>query len=191
NTYKGKFVFKNQYREGVKETFDWLGKNYHLAILSGDNEGEKMYLKEILPSHTEMAFNQKPQDKLKHIEHLQNFGHQVVMVGEGLNVTEAIQQSKLGIAIAENVNVSSTACDGILDASKYKQLPHYIRASNTAIKIVKASITISFLYDIVGLYFAVTGQLAPVVAAIIMPMSSISVVAFTTVMTNLTGRKLR
>lgn len=191
DTYKGKFVFKNQYRENVKETFEILGKNYHLAILSGDNEGEKIYLREILPPQTELAFNQKPDDKLKHIEHLQNFGHRVMMVGDGLNDAGALQQSDVGIAISENVNVFSPACDGILDASKFKELPHYIRASNTAIKIVKASITISFLYNIVGLYFAVTGQLAPVVAAIIMPMSSISVVAFTTVMTNLTGRKLR
>lgn len=190
NRYKGRYVFKNEYRDGVKAVFDELAKEYHLAILSGDNEGEKSTLEAMLPEKTEMAFRQKPEDKLEYIQHLQNLGHKTAMIGDGLNDAGALRQSDVGIAISENVNVFSPACDAILDASKFGMLPDYIRASRIAIKIIKASIAISFLYNIVGLYFAVTGQLAPVVAAIIMPMSSISVVGFTTLMTNWVGRRL-
>ena len=168
-----------------------MGKNYHLSILSGDNEGEKSYLLEILPSKTEMAFNQKPHHKLEHIAKLQNFGHKVAMVGDGLNDAGALQQSEVGIAISENVNVFSPACDAILDATKFSELPSYFSATKKAMYIIKASMLLSLLYNVVGLYFAVTGQLAPVVAAIIMPMSSISVVAFTTFFTNVIGRRLR
>uniref|UniRef100_UPI0030DC3AFA heavy metal translocating P-type ATPase n=1 Tax=uncultured Planktosalinus sp. TaxID=1810935 RepID=UPI0030DC3AFA len=191
NIYKGKYVFKNNYREGVEQVFESLSENYHLGILSGDNEGERDYLEHILPKGTQIAFNQKPKDKLQHISDLQDFGHKVVMLGDGLNDAGALQQSEVGIAVSENVNVFSPACDAILDASKFKEFPSYLYASKKAISIIKASIGISFLYNIVGLYFAVTGQLAPVVAAIIMPLSSISVVVFTTFMSNFIGKKLK
>ena len=100
------------------------------------------------------------------------------MVGDGLNDAGAMAQSDVGIAISEDVNVFSPACDAILDASKFKELFHYIRASKSAVKIIKWSFVLSFIYNIIGLYFAVTGQLAPVVAAILMPLSSISIVVF-------------
>ena len=96
----------------------------------------------------------------------------------------------MGIAISENVNVFSPACDGILDAKNFKSLYQYILASRKAIKIIKLSFILSLMYNVVGLYFAVTGQLQPVIAAILMPLSSISIVIFTTVATNLLGRKL-
>lgn len=189
--YKGKYIFKNTYRTGVKSVFDTLQKHYHLSILSGDNEGEKAYLMEILPPKTEMTFNQKPHHKLEHIAKLQNYGHKVAMVGDGLNDAGALRQSDVGIAVSENVNVFSPACDAILDATKFSELPSYFSATKKAMNVIKASMLLSLLYNVVGLYFAVTGQLAPVVAAIIMPMSSISVVAFTTFFTNVIGRKLK
>lgn len=191
NEYKGKYVFTNHYREDLDRVFETLGKDYHLGILSGDNEGERDYLERVLPLGTQMTFNQKPKNKLEYISGLQDYGHKVVMIGDGLNDAGALQQSDVGIAVSENVNVFSPACDAILDAGKFKELPAYLKASKSAINVIKASIALSFLYNVVGLYFAVTGQLAPVVAAIIMPMSSISVVVFTTVMTNWIGRGLR
>ncbi|HZJ21052.1 MAG TPA: heavy metal translocating P-type ATPase, partial [Pricia sp.] len=111
--------------------------------------------------------------------------------GDGLNDAGALVQAEVGIAISENVNVFSPACDGIMDASKFQQLYQYILASQKTMKIIKLCFILSLLYNVIGLYFAVTGQLQPVIAAILMPLSSISVVAFATIMTNLMGRKLK
>lgn len=191
NQYKGKFTFYNQYRKGLSKLFNQLKKDFDLVILSGDNAGEKENLTKLLPSKTKLLFNQKPEDKLEYIKHHQNSGAKVLMIGDGLNDAGALAQSNVGIAISENVNVFSPACDVIVDASKFNQLFKFIKASNSAIKIIKWSFILSLIYNCIGLYFAVTGQLAPVIAAILMPLSSISIVVFTSICTNVVGKKLK
>ncbi|WP_233897375.1 heavy metal translocating P-type ATPase [Tenacibaculum piscium] len=189
--YKGKYVFKNAYRNGVKSLFSELEENYNLAVVSGDNEGEKTYLETLLPKNTSFLFNQKPEDKLNYVEDLQNKGQSVIMIGDGLNDAGALAQSNVGISLSENINVFSPACDAILDASKFNEIGSYIKASKKAIKIIKYSFILSLCYNLIGLYFAVSGQLMPVIAAILMPLSSISIVLFTTIATNLVGKKIK
>lgn len=188
--YKGKFTFKNSYRNGVKTLFTTLKENYELAVVSGDNQGEKEYLQQSLPKDTTLLFNQKPADKLEVVATLQKQAKKVAMIGDGLNDAGALAQSEVGIALSENINVFSPACDAILDASKFVHIDTFLKASKKAIQIIKYSFILSLCYNIVGLYFAVTGQLMPVIAAILMPLSSISIVVFTTVATNFLGRKL-
>ncbi|MCE2613977.1 heavy metal translocating P-type ATPase metal-binding domain-containing protein [Flavobacteriaceae bacterium D16] len=190
-TYKGCFVFRNEYREGMPELFRKLSEQMDVAVLSGDNEGEKLRLQTLLPKLTPLFFNQKPEEKLEFVKSLQDQGKKVMMVGDGLNDAGALAQSEIGIALSENVNVFSPACDGILDATKFKELDSYIEASQKAMRIIKWSFVFSFVYNVAGLYFAVTGQLEPVIAAILMPLSSISVVGFTTAATNYVGRRLK
>ncbi|MEP5253924.1 MAG: heavy metal translocating P-type ATPase metal-binding domain-containing protein [Winogradskyella arenosi] len=191
NVYKGKFTFYNSYRKGVSKLFNTLKKHYDLVILSGDNEGERENLKKLLPAKTKLIFNQKPEDKLEFIKYHQTEGAKIIMIGDGLNDAGALAQSDVGIALSEDVNVFSPACDAILDATKFNTLYQFIKASKSAIKIIQWSFVLSFIYNVVGLYFAVTGQLEPVVAAILMPLSSISIVIFTTITTNFLGKKLK
>ncbi|ARV06545.1 ATPase [Polaribacter sp. SA4-10] len=191
NDYKGRFTFKNAYREGVKPLFNSLKNEYNLAVVSGDNEGERIYLEENLPEGTALLFNQKPEDKLKIVAEFQKEDKKVAMIGDGLNDAGALAQSDVGISLSENINVFSPACDAILDATKFNKIEVYIKASKKAIQIIKYSFILSLCYNIVGLYFAVTGQLIPVIAAILMPLSSISIVIFTTISTNLVGKKIK
>ena len=191
NIYKGKFTFKNSYRKGVKPLFNSLQNNYNLAVVSGDNEGERNYLEENLPKETHLLFNQKPEDKLNVVANLQKENKKVAMIGDGLNDAGALAQSNVGISLSENINVFSPACDAILDASKFNKIGQFVKASKKAIKIIKYCFILSLCYNVVGLYFAVTGQLMPVIAAILMPLSSISIVVFTTISTNLLGRKIK
>ena len=139
NTYKGKFTFYNSYRKGLSKLFNKLKRQFDLVILSGDNEGELENLKKMLPSKTKMLFNQKPEDKLEYIKYHQSEGAKVLMIGDGLNDAGALAQSNVGIAISENVNVFSPACDAILDASQFNKLSSFINASKSAINIVKWS----------------------------------------------------
>jgi Cu+-exporting ATPase len=135
-------------------------------------------------------FNQKPEDKLEFIKNLQESGKNVMMVGDGLNDSGALKQSNVGFAISENVNVFSPACDGILDASQFKRIVSYLHLSKSGVRIIKWSFILSLVYNVIGLSFAVSGNLMPVVAAILMPLSSISIVIFTTVATQYASRNL-
>ena len=188
---KGKYIFENTYRNEIETIFKALDKNYKLGVLSGDNEGEKEHLKQLLPLNTRLTFNQKPPDKLEYIKQQQENNHNVLMIGDGLNDAGALAQSNVGVAVSENTNVFSPACDGIIDATSFKKLPKFIKLSKDTLKVIKISFILSFLYNIVGMLFAVTGNLSPIVAAILMPISSISIVVFVTIATNYIAKNIK
>ena len=191
STYKGCYLFYNDYRSGVQTVFDQIGKKARVIILSGDNDGEREHLAELLPQDATLLFNQKPEDKLQFIKSLQDSNRKVLMIGDGLNDAGALAQSDVGISISENVNVFSPACDGILDAQRFKDIPTFMSLSRKGVEVIKYAFIFSIFYNLIGLGFAVTGNLAPVVAAILMPLSSISIVVFTTIATSILGKKLK
>ena len=155
-----------------------LSQNFKLSLLSGDNESQEFVLKEKFPEGSLILFNQAPQDKLKVISSLQSKKNKVMMVGDGLNDAGALKKANVGVSIAENINSFSPASDIILNANQFDFLPQLMRFALSCKRIVIVSFIISLLYNIIGISFAVQGQLSPVFAAILMPVSSITVVSF-------------
>ncbi len=185
----GYYKVTNIYRKRLKEIINSLKENYKLYILSGDNDSEKNNLIKFFPHEEHLYFNQSPHDKLHFIESLQKQNEKVLMIGDGLNDAGALMKSDVGVSISEDINNFSPACDGILDAKSFKYLKDFINFSFTSKKIIITSFIISFFYNLIGIGFAIQGTLSPVISAVLMPISSISIVVFTTVTTNLIAKR--
>jgi len=158
-------------------------------MLSGDNDAEKEHL---LPYFGEgkIYFNQQPQNKMEFITQLRDNGKNVMMTGDGLNDAGAFMQSDVALSIADDIYHFSPAGDAIIEAAQFHRLTAYISFARKSLWIVKMSFGISFLYNLIGLSIALTGNLSPVVAAILMPISSITVVAFATFATKLLAKRV-
>lgn len=187
----GYFVVKNSYRKGLKELIPTLKQQFELNILSGDNASEKKYLHSVFGENVNMLFEQKPEDKMKIIQELQCQNKKVLMIGDGLNDAGALQQSEVGIAINDDTNNFSPASDVILSGKSFGLLYELITYCRKQKKIIVASFILSVLYNFIGLFFAVQGDLEPVIAAILMPVSSISIVLLTTGMSAYYAIKLK
>jgi Cu+-exporting ATPase len=184
----GYFKFTNAYKTGLKDLISALRRNYDIKLLSGDNNSEKNTLKNIFGEQSDLVFSQRPDEKMHYIEALQKKDHKVIMVGDGLNDAGALRKSDVGIAVSDDTNNFSPACDAILDGSVLSKLPKFISLAKGSQKIIMATFVISLTYNIIGLTFAVQGTLAPVIAAILMPISSISIVLLATLSTSLIAK---
>ena len=191
NEVIGYFSVTNSYRQGIQDLIRSLGSKYKLSLLSGDNEGEKYNLLKFFDDEKELNFNQSPEDKLEFVKSQQQSGNKILMIGDGLNDAGALKQSDIGIAVTEDISSFSPACDVILDASNLKMMSKFLNYSQSAIKIIYISFVISFLYNLFGLTFAIQGMLSPIIAAILMPLSSISVVLFATLSTNFVAKRMK
>jgi Cu+-exporting ATPase len=136
-----------------------------------------------------MLFEQSPEQKRDVIRSLQQQGARVMMVGDGLNDAGALLQSDAGIAVCENPGAFSPASDGILDGGAFHRLEAFLSFSAAAVRVVVLGFGISLLYNAAGLYFAVQGTLSPLIAAILMPLSSMTVVAVAAAGVRRAGRR--
>lgn len=189
--YKGYFEIKHTYREGMEQMLGTLKKKYALHILSGDNNAETTNLEKMFGKGTAMSFSVSPQQKLDYIKALQLKGANVLMVGDGLNDAGALRQSDVGLAVSEHKANFSPACDGIIDGNAVKDLSSMLRFACMGKFNVSIGFVFSILYNIIGISLAVRGELSPVLAAILMPISSISIVAISILSSSWSARRLK
>ncbi|MDN3667791.1 heavy metal translocating P-type ATPase metal-binding domain-containing protein [Echinicola jeungdonensis] len=180
----GYFSIQSGLRKGMPTLVTLLKEKGKVHLLSGDQNHERKHLEEVFGSGVSMLFQQSPKDKLKFLEKLNGEGKNTLMMGDGLNDSGALQESKVGIALTDQATHFSPASDAILDATAINKLPAFIEFAKVSRKIIKGSFILSFVYNALGIGLAVQGLLSPVICAVLMPLSSISVVVFTTISTN-------
>ena len=186
--YKGCFDIKQQWRPGLAQLVSKLTK-FNLQILSGDTDKDRSMLKTIFPEHSTIRFRQRPHQKLDAVLSLQESGNTVMMLGDGLNDAGALKQSNFGIALTDNINNFTPGCDAILQGGALNLLPHFIQLSKDGLKVIKISFAIAIAYNCIGIYYAVQGTLYPLVAAVLMPVSTVTIILFTTLATRWFARK--
>ncbi len=173
---KGFFTIKNQYRKGFETILHFYKNKNAIHLLSGDNEKTRKELEPYFGKN--LHYLQSPKDKLNFTKQLQSQGEQVLMFGDGLNDAGALQQSNVGVVIAEDTNNFTPACDAILDAKSFPQLPRFSKYMQGCLRLVYMAYGLAFIYNLIGLSYAVQGELSPLIAAILMPASSITIVLF-------------
>jgi Cu+-exporting ATPase len=173
----------------VESLIAQLGGRFELALLSGDNEREEARFRNLFGEQATLRFNQSPADKLDFIRELQRRGKKVMMVGDGLNDAGALKQADVGVAVVEQSGVFSPASDVILHAAQLPRLAQVLSFARRAACVVRAGFVISALYNVVGVGIAAAGLLAPMACAILMPLSSASVVVFACGATVWTARR--
>ncbi|TCJ13230.1 HAD family hydrolase [Flaviaesturariibacter flavus] len=190
-TVRGCFSIRNRYRAGVPELVAALQqRDYRVHLLSGDNDAERERLVELLGDNVTLAFNHTPQSKLEYIKLLQAGGATVLMLGDGLNDAGALMQANAGVAVTENTGQFTPACDAILDAPGVRLVERFLAYARSGKRVVTASFILSICYNIVGVSIAVQAAMKPMVAAILMPVSSISIVTLATLATGWVARKV-
>lgn len=177
--WNGFFLLKNHYRKGLAGMIGKLHRRFSVSVLSGDNAGEKENIYQVVKQPFKVLFNQAPADKLAFIESMQKNDENVLMVGDGLNDAGALKVAKVGIAVTDDINNFSPGCDAILEAARLPNLHQYLWMARRSKQVVIASFILSILYNVVGLSFALQALLSPLVAAILMPSSSISIIVLT------------
>ena len=188
--YKGFYEIGSHYRQGLAEVAGQLQQgNYKLHVLSGDNDAERQNLSNIFGTETPLHFKVSPADKLSYIKALQQQKGGVLMAGDGLNDAGALMQAEVGIAVSDDAARFSPACDAIMDGSALSKLAAFISYAKAGRQIVMASFALSILYNVVGISYAVQAKLSPLVAAILMPASSISIVLLVSLLTTLVANR--
>lgn len=188
---RGSFSIRNSYRSGIELSMAKLKGSFKVTVLSGDHEGEKDHLDRLIGPGNQSYFMQGPQQKLEYIKTLQTLGHKVMMIGDGLNDAGALKQSEVGIAVSDSVNNFTPAADGILDGARLVRLPEFMRLAKSGRNIILFTFAVSIVYNIAGLWFAVQGMLSPMVAAILMPLSSLTIIFLTYTLSGIVGRFLK
>lgn len=180
DNYMGYFLFKNTYRKGINELSTKLRKKYELHVLTGDNESERTQLEKVFHHKAHLLFKQSPYDKLNYIQKLKEQKKYTMMLGDGLNDAGALRESHVGVTVVDDIFSFTPASDIILRSSELIQIKKLLDFAKTNMTIVYMSFTLSFIYNVAGISLAVYGVLTPLIAAILMPLSSVSVVVFAT-----------
>ncbi|MBS1630065.1 MAG: heavy metal translocating P-type ATPase metal-binding domain-containing protein [Bacteroidetes bacterium] len=174
-------------REGLPEMLRRLKPRFSLSLISGDGFRHFSSMRQLFGS-SQLHFQQRPEEKLHYVESLQHQGEHVLMIGDGLNDAGALQQSDTGITLAEDVNNFTPSCDAILDSRQLSQLPALLTMARWGGYLIHFAFGLSLLYNFVGLYFAMRAEMHPLIAAILMPASTLSIVLVSVGFSAMLGR---
>lgn len=167
------FVVSSEPNSSAKRLLDWFkSKNIPITILSGDKQGQVDQAVSEISFHGPAYGNLLPQDKLKFILENTSPGNMTIMIGDGANDSLALKAASVGIAVKGSVDLALQNCDVYLLKEDLWKIQNLFLISKMACGIIKQNLLISLSYNTLAGGAALAGYMNPLLAAILMPLSS-------------------
>jgi Cu+-exporting ATPase len=186
----GFLEFPWENRPGIEGLLHQLRHKYEIHLISGDKKEHATHLLDWFDNKDRLKFECSPLEKMEYIKELQKQGKRVAMIGDGLNDAGALKQSHVGIAVSDDHLHFTPSSDAILKGSELAQLGSYLNFTQYGLQLIKTSFLLSLVYNGIGLSYAIQGNLYPLIAAVLMPINSISMLVIANVGMNWRGQKL-
>ena len=176
------FIFGDRLRRDARPTIEALRhRGCRLALISGDGDGTTKTIGEKVGIRQSCG-GRFPQDKADYVAQLQKKGHQVAMVGDGINDAPALVQADLSMAIHSGGQLSKEAADITLMRSEPQQIIEFLNFARQVNKKISQNLGFTFLYNVISIPIAMSGLLNPLIAVSAMLLSSLSVTGNTLIL---------
>jgi P-type Cu2+ transporter len=168
------FQFSDQLRSDAVETIERLEPDFDVALLSGDtSQAAEAVAKRLHIAHWEAE--KTPADKIALIKQTQDEGHTVLMVGDGLNDAPALKAAHVSMSPASAADISQTAADFVFQGQNLAAVAEAIDTAKRARALVFQNFALALGYNLIAVPLAVAGYVTPLIAAIAMSASSLTV----------------
>ncbi|WP_050521846.1 heavy metal translocating P-type ATPase [Pseudorhodobacter wandonensis] len=167
--------FADKLRPGAETAVATMKKaGLQLILLSGDAEAPVSELAKRL-GIDEWASGQLPDEKRAHVQGLQDKGRKVLMIGDGLNDTAALAQAYVSISPASALDAARTASDIVLLGQDFAPVADALRIAKQSTRRIRENFALSAAYNVIAVPLALIGVATPLMAALAMSASSITV----------------
>jgi Cu2+-exporting ATPase len=169
------FRFTDALRPGAEQAVRQLqADGKQVLLISGDTTGAVEALANRL-GIVEWVADALPAEKAARIEKLAGQGHKVLMVGDGLNDTAALAAAHVSISPASALDAARVASDIVLLGQDLSPIPEACTTAQKAIRRISENFQIATVYNVIAVPLAVAGLATPLIAALAMSASSITV----------------
>ena len=182
--------FKPLLRPGILRMLQSLSAKFPIYLLSGDRVSQAKVFSGVF-SEDRIFMSQTPIMKREFVNRLTQTGNSPLVIGDGLNDTGAFAESQCSLAVIEKSGSLFPTADGIIASEMLHYLPQMLNLAQKHHLIIRTSLFISLFYNIIGLSFALSGLLEPVVCAILMPVSSLSVAIFSAILSSIFYKRVQ
>lgn len=164
-------------REDTRSTLEALHrKGFRLAVLSGDRRQVVEHVVQRLQVPFEFVLSERsPEQKLAFVEQQAQLGP-VFMVGDGVNDAAALRAARVGIAVCGGAEASLAAADVFSTQPGLRPVLQLVEGAQRTMRVIHRNLTLSLGYNLIATTLAVSGLINPLIAAILMPLSSLTVV---------------
>ena len=189
----GRFMIQEGPRIGILPMLERLKGDHSMTtyLLSGDDDTHAEHYTSGFEHEYSLLFHQSPEQKAQFIDALHAESEDIiVMVGDGMNDAGALKKSNVGIAVTEHISSFTPGCDIVMSAKAlpyFDMIKQYAQSGST---VIIGAFIISIVYNVIGLTLALMGILSPLFTAILMPVSSLTVIGFSLGMTSWKARQI-